>query len=129
MRAKLNSSTDENTSSEIKSPIASSDKRAETVAQSEASKSSAKLDSSSVNAKSHISASHKEKTKTSSEEGFPLKKEEKEKVVSPKKPRPPPLFIPRAVVQGKGTPSSARKLDQCSTNSSRLKFILHCVVS
>ncbi|KAL9955427.1 hypothetical protein ACROYT_G036754 [Oculina patagonica] len=107
MRAKVSSSTDENASSEIKSPIASSDKRAETVAQSEASKSPAKPDSSLANAKGHASASHKDKTKTSSEESFPLKKEEKEKVVSPKKPRPPPLFIPRAVVQGKGTPSSA----------------------
>lgn len=116
MRPKLSSSTDENAASEIKSPIASSDKRRESVAQSESSQYPAKIDGSSVNEKSHVNFSQKEKTKTSSEESTPSKKEEKGKISSsPKKPRPPPLFIPRAVVQGKGTPQSARKSLQLST--------------
>lgn len=105
MQAKLSSSTDVNAPSEIKSPIASSDKRTDTVTQSESSQSPAKIDGSSVNGKCHFS--QKEKTKMSSEESTPSKKEEKGKVISSsKKPRPPPLFIPRAVVQGKGTPQS-----------------------
>ena len=113
MRPKLSSSTDENAASEIKSPIASSDKRRETVAQSESSQYPAKIDGSSVNA----NFSQKEKTKTSTEESTPSKKEEKGKITSsPKKPRPPPLFIPRAVVQGKGTPQSGRKSLQLSSN-------------
>lgn len=119
MRAKLSSSTDEKAPSEIKSPIAPSDKRAETVAQSESSQSPAKIYGSSVNEKGHVDFSQKEKTKISSEQSFPLKKEEKEKVISsPKKPRPrpPPLFIPRAVVQGKGTPQSTGESLQLSTN-------------
>lgn len=108
MQAKLSSSTDVNAPSEIKSPIASSDKRTDTVTQSESSQSPAKIDGSSVNEKCHFS--QKEKTKMSSEESTPSKKEEKGKVISSsKKPRPPPLFIPRAVVQGKGTPQSTRK--------------------
>ena len=49
------------------------------------------------------------------EESVSSKKEEKGKVnSSPKKPRPPPLFIPRAVVQGKATPQSTRKSLQFS---------------
>ena len=113
MRPKLSCSTDENAASEIKSPIASSDKRRETVAESESSQYPAKIDGSSVNA----NFSQKEKTKTSTEESTPSKKEEKGKITSsPKKPRPPPLFIPRAVVQGKGTPQSGRKSLQLSSN-------------
>jgi len=110
MQTKLGSSTDVNAPSEIKSPIASSDKRTETVTQSESSQTPAKIDGSSVDDKSHESLSQKEKAKRSSEESVSSKKEEKGKVISsPKKPRPPPLFIPRAVVQGKGTPQSACK--------------------
>ena len=105
IRPKLSSSTNENAASEIKSPIASSDKR--TVTQSESSQSPAKIVDSSVNEKSHVNFSQKEKALEGS---TPSKKDEKGKVISsPKKPRPPPLFIPRAVVQGKGTPQSAGK--------------------
>ena len=114
MRAKLSSSTD--APSEIKSPIASSDKRTETVTRSDSLQPPAKIDGSSVNEKGHVNFNHKEKMKMSSEESVSSKKEEKGKVVSsPKKPRPPPLFIPRAVVQGKATPQSTRKLLQVST--------------
>ena len=114
MRAKLSSSTD--APSEIKSPIASSDKRTETVTQSESSQPPAKIGSSSVNEKGHVSFNQKEKTKMSSEESVLSKKEEKGKVnSSPNKPRPPPLFIPRAVVQGKATTQSTRKSLEFST--------------
>ena len=105
VRAKLSDST---ASAEIKSPIASSDKRAETVAHLETSKSPGKLDTS--------LASQKDKSKAGSEGSFPLKKEGKEKVASTK-PRPPPLFIPRAVVQGKGTPITTRKFSHCFTSN------------
>ena len=108
MPAKSSSSTD--APSEIKSPIASSDKRTETVTQSEGSQLPAKIDGSSGNEKGHINLNQKEKTKMSSEESVSSKKEEKGKAISsPKKPRPPPLFIPRAVVHGKATPQSTRK--------------------
>lgn len=108
LRGESSSSTDEGAPSEIKSPIASSDKRSEAVAKSETAQAPAKPD-----AKDQVSGGQKEKTKGSSDEIFPLKKEEKEKVVSPKKPRPPPLFIPRPVAQGIGTSLSTRKLLQC----------------
>lgn len=108
MPAKSSSSTD--APSEIKSPIASSDKRTETVTQSEGSQLPAKIDGSSGNEKGHVNLNQKEKTKMSSEESVSSKKEEKGKAISsPKKPRPPPLFIPRAVVHGKATPQSTRK--------------------
>ena len=117
MQAKLSSSTDVNAQSEVKSPIASSDKRTETVTQSESSQSPAKIDGSTGDEKSHDSLNQKEKAKMSSEESVSSKKEEKGKIISsPKKPRPPPLFIPRAVVQGKGTPQSACKSLQLSTD-------------
>lgn len=108
LRGESSSSTDEGAPSEIKSPIASSDKRSEAVAKSETAQAPAKPD-----AKDQVSGGQKEKTKGSSDEIFPLKKEEKEKVVSPKKPRPPPLFIPRPVAQGIGTSLSTRKLLHC----------------
>lgn len=102
MPAKSSSSTD--APSEIKSPIASSDKRTETVTQSEGSQLPAKIDGSSGNEKGHVNLNQKE------EESVSSKKEEKGKAISsPKKPRPPPLFIPRAVVHGKATPQSTRK--------------------
>lgn len=116
MRAKLSSSTE--APSEIKSPIASSDRRTETVTQSESSQPPAKSEGSSVDEKGHVNFNQKEKTKMSSEESVSSKKEEKGKVTSissPKKPRPPLLFIPRAVVQGKATPQSTRKSLQFST--------------
>ena len=109
MRAKLSSSTD--VPSEIKCPIASSDKRTETVTHSGSSVPPAKIDDSSVNEKGHVSFNQKEKMKMSFEESVSSKKEEKGKVnSSPKKPRPPPLFIPRAVVQGKATQSTRKSL-------------------
>ena len=94
------------TRSEVKSPITSSEKKLEAATESETSQN--------VTAKPDVS--NKEKIKDSSE-NFPLRKEGKEGSVSPsKKPRPPPLFIPRAVAQGKGTPLSAGKLRLNSTS-------------
>ena len=94
------------TRSEVKSPITSSEKKLEAVTESEASQN--------VTAKPDVS--NKEKIKDSSE-NVPLRKEGKEGSVSPsKKPRPPPLFIPRAVAQGKGTPLSGGKLRLNSTS-------------
>ena len=96
----VSSPSTENAHSDPKSPIASSVKKAETVAKSETTEKEAKPD-----------GSEKEKLKEPLVESFPLKKEEKERSGSPsKKPRPPPLFIPRPVAQGKGTPVSASKL-------------------
>ena len=104
MKEKLSSSSIENASSEIKSPIASSGKISETFTKPDTIKSPSRLDSSSA------SGGQKEKAKENSEERFPLKKEGKDKVPSPKKPRPPPLFIPRPLAQGKGTPVYTCKL-------------------
>lgn len=88
------------TRSEVKSPITSSEKKLEEAAESEAVRN--------VTAKPDVS--NREKIKDSSE-NVPLRKEGKERSDSPsKKPRPPPLFIPRVVAQGKGTPLSAGKL-------------------
>lgn len=103
---KVGSPLTEATRSEVKSPITSSEKKLETVTESEASQN--------VTAKPDVS--NKDKIKDSSE-NVPLRKEGKEGSVSPsRKPRPPPLFIPRVVVQGKGTPSSAGKLRLNSTS-------------
>lgn len=97
---KVGSPLTEATRSEVKSPITSSGKKLEVATETEAAQN--------VTAKPDVS--NKEKIKDSSE-NFPLKKEGKEGSVSPsKKPRPPPLFIPRVVAQGKGTPLSAGKL-------------------
>lgn len=88
------------TRSEVKSPITSSEKKLEEATESEAVQN--------VTAKPDVS--NREKIKDSSE-NVPLRKEGKERSDSPsKKPRPPPLFIPRVVAQGKGTPLSAGKL-------------------
>ena len=99
-RDKLSSPVTENARSELKSPITSSVKNPETGTESGTTQRAAKPDT-----------SQKEKPNEPTIESFPLKKEEKEKSVLPsKKPRPPPLFIPRPVVQGKGTPMSASRL-------------------
>jgi len=96
---KVGSVLTEATRSEIKSPITSSEKKLETATETEAVQN--------VTAKPDVS--NKEKIEDSSE-NVPLRKEGKERSDSPsKKPRPPPLFIPRAVAQGKGTPLSAGK--------------------
>ncbi|KAM7447912.1 Ubiquitin carboxyl-terminal hydrolase 42 [Porites harrisoni] len=87
------------TRSEVKSPITSSEKKLEEAAELEAVRN--------VTAKPDVS--NREKIKDSSE-NVPLRKEGKERSDSPSnKPRPPPLFIPRVVAQGKGTPLSAAK--------------------
>lgn len=97
---KVGSPLRELTGSEVKSPITSSAKRLEAATEPEAAQ----------NVKAKPDVCNKEKIKDSSE-NVPLRKEGKEGCVSPsKKPRPPPLFIPRAVAQGKGTPLSAGKL-------------------
>lgn len=93
----LKSPSTESAHSDPKSPIASSVQTSETVVKSETTQPEAKPD--------------EEKLKEPLIESFPLKKEGKEKTNSPsKKPRPPPLFIPRPLAQGKGTPLSASKL-------------------
>ena len=97
---KLSSPSTDSAHSDPKSPIASSVQKPETVAKSETTQPEAKPD-----------GNEKEKLKEPLVESFPLKKEGKEKTNSPsKKPRPPPLFIPRPVAQGKGTTLSASKL-------------------
>ena len=97
---KLSSPSTEKAHSELKSPITSSEKKLETVVEPETTQTEAKLDD-----------SHKEKVKEPSVESFPLKNQGKERAVSPsKKPRPPPLFIPRPLAQGKRTPLPAGNL-------------------
>ena len=97
---KVGSPLTEATRSEVKSPITSAEKKLGAATESEAAQN--------VTAKPDVC--NKEEIKDSSE-NVPLRKEGKEGSVSPsKKPRPPPLFIPRAVSQGKGTPLSAGKL-------------------
>lgn len=99
-RDKVGSPLTEATRSEVKSPITSAEKKLEATTESEAAQN--------VTAKPDVC--NKEKIKDSSE-NVPLKKEGKDGSVSPsKKPRPPPLFIPRVVAQGKWTPLSAGKL-------------------
>lgn len=97
---KVGSPLTEATRSEVKSPITSAEKKLGAATESEAAQN--------VTAKPDVC--NKEEIKDSSE-NVPLRKEGKEGSVSPsKKPRPPPLFIPRAVAQGKGTPLSTGKL-------------------
>ena len=105
----INPSTD-SLSSETKSPISSLGKFSETLSKPDTSKSPGKSDGSSVEVKGQALGGQKDKIKETSDEGLPLRKENKEKKLSPKKPRPPPLFIPRPLVQGKGMPSHTRKL-------------------
>lgn len=100
VRDKLSSPSMETSHSDLKSPITSTVKKLETIAESETTHTAESPDT-----------SQKEKLKEPLTESFPLKKERKEKDTSPsKKPRPPPLFIPRPVAQGKGTPVSASEL-------------------
>ena len=100
VRDKLSSPSTENSHSDLKSPITSTVKKLETIAESETTHTAESPD-----------ISQKEELKEPSTDSFPLKKEGKEKDASPsKKPRPPPLFIPRPVAQRKGTPMSASEL-------------------
>ena len=57
-----------------------------------------------------LSPDKQSERESASEKSLPAKKEEQRRSPSPtRKPRPPPLFIPRAVVQGKHTPQPAGK--------------------
>ncbi|XP_068717808.1 ubiquitin carboxyl-terminal hydrolase 36-like [Montipora capricornis] len=93
-------STENASQADPKSPITSSEKNLGTGPGSESAQTSAKEDD----------VCQVQKLKEPLAESVPLKKEEKEKADSPpKKPRPPPLFIPRPVAQGKGTPVAATR--------------------
>lgn len=109
MKEKLKSPSSESVSSEIKSPISSLGKISETFSNPDTSKTLSKSDSSPVEGKEQASGGQKDKNKETSDEGLTLRKENKGKKLSPKKPRPPPLFIPRPVIQGKGTSSNTPK--------------------
>lgn len=121
----INPST-ESLSSETKSPISSLGKFSETLSKPDTSKSPGKSDGSSVEVKGQALGGQEDKIKETSDEGLPLRKENKEKKLSPKKPRPPPLFIPRPLVQGKGMPSHTRKLHlfvSCSQGNQDFNFL------